>query len=126
MNIPHQPQGPDRPNRPRDLGREGRERLDQGGQEVKRAREASQRDAANTVERVREARLTAQERISNDLIELSPSAQNFDVDRAGLTRESATERAERIAELKQLALEGKLNTPERAEKSAAQILNAAE
>jgi anti-sigma28 factor (negative regulator of flagellin synthesis) len=119
MNISHQsPQGPDRPNSPRDLGREGRKRINEGGKQVDRAREASAREAADQVERVRSSRTNAQKRISTDRIDLSATARSF----GGEQVETAAQRAERVEELKQLSLRGKLNTPERAEESAAKIL----
>lgn len=123
MNISHQsPQGPDRPNPSRDLGKEGRKRISEGGKQVDRAREASAREAADQVERVRTSRTTSEQRISADRIELSASALSFEGEQVESTRETAAERAERVAELKELALNGKLNTPERAQESAAKIL----
>ena len=117
MNISQQsPQGPDRPNSPRDLGRANRNLINEGGKQVERAREASARKVSDQVEQVRSARDNTQQRISTDRIDLSATARSFGGE------QTAAQRAERVAELKELALNGKLNTPERAEESAAKIL----
>jgi len=63
-------------------------------------------------------------RVETDKIELSAGAKALGAElSAPPTQETSVERAERIAQLRELALGGKLNTPERAAQSAERILS---
>lgn len=63
-------------------------------------------------------------RVETDKIDLSAGAKALSAELAAPpTQETSSERTERIAQLRELALGGKLNTPERAAISASRILS---
>lgn len=71
---------------------------------------------------VRAEQTESKQRVGTDKIVLSAGAKAFGAELAARANESSSERAERISELRELALKGQLNTPERAARSAERIL----
>lgn len=64
----------------------------------------------------------SKQRVGSDKIVLSASAKALGAELAAPINETSSERADRVSRLRELALSGKLNTPERAAQSAERLL----
>lgn len=99
MNINnHSAKGPERTNHSKisaDLGRKGPARTEQAN---------------------------SKQAVGSDKIVLSASARALGAELTAPINESTSERAERVSQLRELALSGQLNTPERAAQSAERLL----